>query len=85
MNCYLVYILYLSKAFWGARIGNCDIKPTDGTTIFAYLRIRDTSGSDNELNYERKMKNVIELMGFEPRPARWESRLLPTTPKGTVV
>ena len=26
MDCYLVDILYLSEAFWGAKIGNCDIK-----------------------------------------------------------
>ena len=38
MDCYLVDILYLSEAFGGTRIGNCDIKPTDGATIFAYLR-----------------------------------------------
>ena len=43
MNCYLVDILYLSEAFGGARIGNCDIKPTDGATIFAYLRSGETS------------------------------------------
>jgi hypothetical protein len=46
MDCYLVDILYLSEAFWGARIGNCDIKPTDGATIFAYLRTGETSGID---------------------------------------
>ena len=46
MDCYLVDILYLSEAFGGARIGNCDIKPTDGTTIFAYLRTGETSGID---------------------------------------
>ena len=33
MDCYLVDILYLSEAFGGARIGNCDIKPTDGAGI----------------------------------------------------
>ena len=33
MDCYLVDILYLSEAFGGARIGNCDIKPTDGATF----------------------------------------------------
>ena len=46
MDCYLVDTLYLSDAFGGARIGNCDIKPTDGATIFAYLRTRVTSGID---------------------------------------
>ena len=30
-------LLWLSEAFWGARIGNFDIKPTDGAIIFAYL------------------------------------------------
>jgi hypothetical protein len=45
MDCYLVDILYLSEAFEGARIGDCDIKPTDGATIFAYLRIGESSGS----------------------------------------
>ena len=39
MDCYLVRILYLSEAFWGTRIGNCDIKQTD-----AYLRTGETSG-----------------------------------------
>ena len=38
MDCYLVDILYLSEAFGGARIGNSDIKQTDGATIFTYLR-----------------------------------------------
>ena len=46
MECYLVDILYLSRAFGGARIGNCDIKPTEGATIFAYLRTGETSGID---------------------------------------
>ena len=46
MNCYLVDILYLSEAFGGARIGNCDIKPTDDANIFAYLRTRETSAID---------------------------------------
>ena len=44
MDCYLVDILYLSEAFGGARIGYCDIKPTGGATIFAYLRRGETSG-----------------------------------------
>ena len=35
MDFYLGNILSLSEAFWGARIGNCDIKPTDGATILA--------------------------------------------------
>ena len=35
----------ISEGFWGARIGNCDIKPTDGTTIFTYLR-KGESGID---------------------------------------
>ena len=43
MDCYLVDI---SEAFWGARMGNCDIKPIDGANIFAYLRRRETSGID---------------------------------------
>ena len=45
MDCYLVDML-LSEAFGGARIGNCDIKPTDGANIFAYLGTRETSGID---------------------------------------
>ena len=44
LNCYLVDILSLSEAFGGARIGNCDIKPTDGDTMFAYLATGKTSG-----------------------------------------
>ena len=39
-------LLWLSEAFWGARIGNFDIKPTDGAIIFAYLRTGETSGLD---------------------------------------
>ena len=35
MNGLLVDILDQSKAFRAARMGNCDIKPTDGATIFA--------------------------------------------------
>ena len=35
MDCYLVDVLYLSKGFGGVGIGNCDIKPTDGTPFFA--------------------------------------------------
>jgi hypothetical protein len=33
MDCYLVDTLYLSEAFEGARIGYCDIKPTDDATF----------------------------------------------------
>ena len=40
MDCYLVDILYLSEAFGGARMGNCDIKPTDGATSFARWEFR---------------------------------------------
>ena len=46
MDCYLVDILYLSEAFGGARIGNCDNKPTDGATVFAESRTGETSGID---------------------------------------
>ena len=46
MDCYLVDILHLSEAFWGTRIGHFDSKPTDGATIFAYLRTGETSGRD---------------------------------------
>ena len=46
MDCSIVDILWLSEAFWGARIGHFDIKPTDGTTVFAYLRTGKTSGID---------------------------------------
>ena len=46
MDCYLVDILYLSEAFGRARIGNRDIKPTDGATFFAYLRTGETSEID---------------------------------------
>ena len=41
MDYYFVDILYLSVAVEGARIGNFDIKPTDGPTIFAYLRTEE--------------------------------------------
>jgi hypothetical protein len=46
MDCYLVDILYLSEAFLGARIDNCDIKTTYGATIFAYFWTGETSGID---------------------------------------
>ena len=46
MDCYLVDIFYQSETFGGARIENCDIKPTDGATIVAYLRTGETSGID---------------------------------------
>ena len=42
----IVDIRWQSEAFGGARIGDFDIKPTDGATIFAYLRTRETSGID---------------------------------------
>ena len=44
MDCSIVDIPWLSEAFSGTRIGNFDIKPTDGATIFAYLRTGETSG-----------------------------------------
>ena len=34
VDFYLVDILWLLKAFGGARVGNFDIKPTDIATIF---------------------------------------------------
>ena len=46
MDCYLLGILYLSEAFWGAGMGNCDIKSTDGANIFECLRTRVTSEID---------------------------------------
>ena len=49
MDYYLVDILYLSEAFLGARMGNCDVKPMDGTNSFAYLRTRETSGIEIEI------------------------------------
>ena len=54
MDCYLVDILYLSEAFWGARMGNCGIKPTDGANIFAYLRTRVTSEIDYWIKSRKK-------------------------------
>ena len=35
-------------------MGNCDIKPTDGATIFAYLRTRETSGIDLGVESRKK-------------------------------
>ena len=32
MDCYLVDTLYL-EAFWGASVGNFDMKPIDGNTF----------------------------------------------------
>ena len=46
MDCSIVDTLWLSEAFGGARIGNFVIIPTDGTTVFAYLRTGETSGID---------------------------------------
>ena len=37
---------WYTLSFWGARMGDCDIKATDGAKIFAYLRTRMTSGID---------------------------------------
>ena len=37
MNCQLYDIHGLSEAFGGTRMGNFDIKSTDGATILAYL------------------------------------------------
>ena len=54
MDCSIIDILWLSKAFEGARIGNFDIKPTDGATIFAYLRTRQTSGIDQCVKLKKK-------------------------------
>jgi hypothetical protein len=54
MDCYLVDILYLSEAFWGARMGHCDIKPTDGANIFAYLRTWETSGIDEWIKLRKE-------------------------------
>ena len=54
MDCCLVDILYPSEAFGGARIGNCDIKPTDGATIFAYLRTREISEIDQWVKLRKK-------------------------------
>ena len=46
MDSSIVDILWLSEDFLGARIGNFDIIPTVGATIFAYLRAGETSGID---------------------------------------
>ena len=47
---WVILILLLSEDFGGARIGNFDIKPTDGATIFAFLRTRETSGIEFNLS-----------------------------------
>ena len=60
---------------------NCDIKPTDGATIFAYLRTRKTS----RIVKLGKKDEKWNLIGFEHGSAQWEFRMLTTTPKGTVV
>ena len=54
MDCSIVDILCLSEAFGGARIVNFDIKPTDGVTIFAYLRTRETSEIDQSVELRKK-------------------------------
>ena len=77
--CYQNYS-WLSEAFWGARIENFDIKPTDGATIFAYLRTRETSEIDQWVELRKKGEKWNGLMACEPWSARWEFRLLTTTP-----
>ena len=54
MDCSIVDILWLSEAFWGARIGNFDIKPTDVATIFANLGTGETSGIDQRIKLRKK-------------------------------
>ena len=54
MDCSIVDILWLSEAFGGARIGNFDMIPTDGTTIFAYLRTGETSRIDQWVKLRKK-------------------------------
>ena len=77
MDCYLVDILYPSEAFWGARIGNCDIKPTDGAT---YLRTGETFGIDYWVKLWKKDEKGNGIDGI------WtQAWLMNTTPKGTVV
>ena len=70
MDCYLVDILYLSEDFLGARMGNCDIKPTDGAKNFAYLRTRETSGIEQwiwiKLEWLKKNKFCIWILMKNP-------------------
>ena len=57
MDCYLVDIHWLEKAFGNDRIWNFEIKPTDGTSIFANLEKGGKFELIDEWNKERKMKN----------------------------
>ena len=59
LDCYLLDIFYLSEAFWGARMGNCDIQPTDGTNWFAYLRTSETSIIDWRIKLRKKDEKWI--------------------------
>ena len=64
MDCSKVDILWLSEAFWGARIRNFYIKPTDGVSIFAYLRTEETSGIEQWIKLRKKGEKIIEIDGI---------------------
>ena len=83
MDCYLhlVGIRYLSEAFWGSRIVIWGMKPTDGATIFAYLRTGETSGIDEWVKLRKKEENCNEIDGIWTKV----SPMVTTTPKGTIV
>ena len=55
MDLSILDIFWLSEAFCGARIGNLDIKQTDGATIFVYLRTGETSG----IGTEHECRNLL--------------------------
>ena len=66
MDSHSVDTIWLSEAAGGDRILNCHIKPTDGTTIFAYFgnggKLKETS----QWKYEIKFQNKLKVKGFEP-------------------
>ena len=59
MDCFLVDIQCLLQAFGESKTWNFDIKPTDGTTIFAYLR------------KGRKFLNILILLKFRMLTIAW--------------
>ena len=61
MDHYLVDIHWLSEAFGGDRNWKFDLKPTDGTTIFAYL-------GKGEKNFKKTVHKLccLKICNFWP-------------------
>ena len=77
MDWSTVDVHYLSEAFWGARLWNFDMKETKQMAPL-YVHIWGNVGNFEWLMSEIKegnLKNEMEVGGFEPWSARWESRM----------